>query len=267
MQPHTQYAQSGGVNIAYQVLGEGSRDLVYVPGWVSNIEIFWEEPALARFLTHLGSFSRLILFDKRGTGLSDPVADMPSLEVRMDDVRAVLDAVGSKQAALLGTSEGGPMCALFSATHPSRASALIMHGSYPRRTKAPDYPLGPTDGEYGAWTEQMRREWGGPFGLSARAPSKAGDQRFSQWWARMLRMSASPSAVTALMTMNGDIDIRHILSAVRVPTLLLHSVRDATIEIGASRYMAERIRERVSLNCQGLTTSFGWTTRTRSLQR
>jgi pimeloyl-ACP methyl ester carboxylesterase len=241
MQPDTRYAQSGDVNIAYQVLGQGPRDLVFVPGWVSNIEVYWEEPTLARFLTRLASFSRLILFDKRGTGLSDRVADMPSLEVRMDDVRAVMDAARSEQAALLGTSEGGPMCALFSATHPSRASALIMHGSYSRRTKALDYPWGPSDPEYRAWIEQMQREWGGPFGLSARAPSMAGDQRFSQWWARMLRMSASPAAVTALMTMNGEIDIRHILPAIRVPTLLLHSTRDAVIDVGASRYVAERI--------------------------
>jgi pimeloyl-ACP methyl ester carboxylesterase len=241
MQPDTRYAQSGDVNIAYQVLGEGPRDLVFVPGWVSNIEVYWEEPTLARFLTRLSSFSRLILFDKRGTGLSDRVTDMPSLEVRMDDVRAVMDAVGSEQAALLGTSEGGPMCALFSATHPLRASALIMHGSYPRRTNAPDYPWGPTDQEYREWVDEMRREWGGPFGLKARAPSMSADKRFSQWWARLLRMSASPAGVTALMTMNGEIDVRNVLPAIRVPTLLLHSVRDTVIDIGASRYMAERI--------------------------
>src|SRR6201998_4465184 len=145
MQPQIGYAHSGGVNIAYQVLGEGPRDIVYVPGWISNIEVYWEEPALARFFTRLASFSRLILFDKRGTGLSDRVADMPSLEVRIDDVRAVMDAVRSEQAALFGTSEGGPMCALFSASHPQRASALIMHGSFPRRTRAPDFPWGPTE--------------------------------------------------------------------------------------------------------------------------
>ena len=241
MQPETRYAESGGVSIAYQVLGEGPRDLVFVPGWVSNIEVYWEEPTMARFLTRLGSFSRLILFDKRGTGLSDRVTDMPSLEVRMDDVRAVMDAVGSEHAALFGTSEGGPMCALFSATYPLRASALIMHAGFPRRTRAPDYPFGPTEQEYRAWIDKMQREWGGPFGLAARAPSMAGDKRFSQWWARLLRMSASPAAATALVTMNGEIDIRHILSAIRVPTLLLHSVRDAAIDIGASRYMAKRI--------------------------
>ena len=241
MQPDTRYADSGGVNIAYQVLGDGPRDLVFVMGWVSNIEVFWEEPTVARFLTRLASFSRLILFDKRGTGLSDRVADMPSLEVRMDDVRAVMDAAHSDQAALFGTSEGGPMCALFCATYPLRASALIMHGSYPRRTRASDYPFGPTEQEYRRWIDEMQREWGGPFGLGVRAPSLAADKRFSQWWARLLRMSASPAAVTALATMNGEIDVRHILSAVRVPTLLLHGLRDAVIDVGASRYMASQI--------------------------
>ena len=241
VQPETRYADSGGVNIAYQVLGDGPRDLVFVMGWVSNIEVFWEEPTLARFLTRLASFSRLILFDKRGTGLSDRVTDMPSLEVRMDDVRAVMDAVASERAALFGVSEGGPMCALFSATYPSRVSALIMQGGFPRRTRTPDFPWGPTKEERRAWIEQMRREWGGPFGLAVRAPSMIGDERFSRWWARLLRMSASPAAVTTLMAMNADIDIRHILPAIHVPTLLLHSPRDMTVEYGASLYMAERI--------------------------
>src|SRR5262245_1227175 len=140
MQARTKYARSGEVNIAYQAMGEGPRDLVLVPGWVTNVEVFWEEPSAARFLERLASFSRLILFDKRGTGLSDRVADMPNLETRMDDVRAVMDALGSERAALLGYSEGGPMCALFAATYPARVSALIMQGSYARRLAAPDYP-------------------------------------------------------------------------------------------------------------------------------
>ena len=175
MRPETRYASSGGVNIAYQVLGTGPHDLVFVLGWVSNIEGVWEEAAFARFLTGLSAFSRLILFDKRGTGLSDRVTDMPSLEVRMDDVRAVMDTAGSERAALFGSSEGGPMCALFSATYPDRTSALIMSGSYARRTRAPDYPWGPTKEQYDAWVDQMGHDWGGPFGLDARAPSMAHD--------------------------------------------------------------------------------------------
>ena len=142
MQPETRYARSGDVSVAYQVVGDGPRDLVVVPGWISNIDVFWEEPRVARFFERLASFSRLILFDKRGTGLSDRVTDMPNLETRMDDVRAVMDAVSSKQAALFGYSEGGPMCALFAATYPERTTALIMGGSYARRMWAPDYAWG-----------------------------------------------------------------------------------------------------------------------------
>jgi len=241
MQPETRYADSGGLNIAYQTIGEGPRDLVLVHGWASNIELYHEEPAFARFLARLASFSRVILFDKRGTGLSDRVADMPSLEVRMDDVRAVMDAAGSERAALFGVSEGATMCALFSATYPQRTTALIMCGGFPRRLRAADYPFGPTEQEMGLFIARLRREWGGPVGLAERVPSRVGDERFTQWWGRMLRMAVSPAGIAALMTMNNEIDIRHILPTIRVPTLLLHSPRDLTIEFGVSRYMAERI--------------------------
>lgn len=241
MLPQTRYTKSGEVNIAYQVLGQGPPDLVYIPGWVSNIEIFWEDPALARFLTRLASFSRLILFDKRGTGLSDRVAEMPNLEVRMDDVRAVLDAVGSERAALFGSSEGGVMCALFAATYPSRTSALVMHGSYARLTSAPDYSWGLTAEERSAFTDQAVRTWGGPIGIDDRAPSMAHDERFRGWWARYLRLSVSPAAFATLSRMNAQIDIRRVLPAIRVPTLILHSVNDRAMDVGHGRYMAERI--------------------------
>jgi len=241
MLTETRYAKSGDVNIAYQVLGKGPPDLVLVPGWVSNIDVFWEEPTLARFLTRLASFSRLILFDKRGTGLSDRVADMPNLEVRMDDVRAVMDAVGSEFAALFGYSEGGTMCALFAATHPGRTSALIMNGAFSRRTWAPDHPWGPTEEQVHAFLDQIEREWGGPVGLDVRVPSMALDERFRQWWARLLRSSASPAAAATLLRMNAEIDIRQLLPAIRVPTLILHSVNDRVIDIGTARHMAARI--------------------------
>ena len=241
MNPETRYAKSGDVNIAYQVVGAGPRDLVLVPGWVSNSEVFWEEPGLSRFLRRLASFSRLILFDKRGTGLSDRVTDLPTLETRMDDVRAVMDAVGSERAALLGYSEGGPMCALFAATYPARTSALIMIGSYGRRTWAPEYPWGPTPEQHQEFFSKCEREWGGPVGLDARGPSVARDERFRQWWARLLRMGASPGANLALLRMNAEVDVRHVLPAVRVPTLILHSVGDRALDVRASRYMAERI--------------------------
>lgn len=178
MRPETHYARSGDVNIAYQVVGEGPRDLVLVPGWMSNVEVFWEEPSVVRFFERLASFTRLILFDKRGTGLSDRVPDIPNLETRMDDVRAVMDAVRSPRAALLGYSEGGPMCALFSATYPERTAALIMIGSYARRIWAPDYPCGMTREEWEQFVEMTVRGWGGPVGLDVRGPTMAGDPRF-----------------------------------------------------------------------------------------
>lgn len=241
MIPETRYARSGGVNIAYQAIGNGPRDLVLVPGWVSNIDVFWEEPTMARLLTRLASFTRLILFDKRGTGLSDRVSDMPSLEVRMDDVRAVMDAVGSQRAALFGYSEGGALCALFAATYPDRSSALIMGGAFARRTWTPDHPWGPTAEQQLAFADSLERDWGGPVGIDARCPSLAHDERYRRWWAHWLRASASPAAAATLVRMNMEFDIRHVLPAVRVPTLLLHSRNDRTIEFGAGRYMAGHI--------------------------
>jgi pimeloyl-ACP methyl ester carboxylesterase len=241
MTPETRYARSGDVNIAYQVVGDAPRDLVLVPGWVSNIEVFWEEPACARFLQRLASFTRLILFDKRGTGLSDRVTDLPNLETRMDDVRAVMDTVGSERAALLGYSEGGPMCALFAATYPLRTTALIMQGSYARRTWAPDYPWGPTPEALQDWMAACLRGWGGPIGIDDRWPSAAHHERIRQWWARFLRMGASPGANLALQRMNFEMDVRHVLSAVHVPTLILHSIGDRAFDVAGSRYMAERI--------------------------
>jgi pimeloyl-ACP methyl ester carboxylesterase len=238
MVPQTRYARSGDVSIAYQVVGDGPIDLVLVPGWVSNIDVFWEEPTLARMLTRLASFSRLILFDKRGTGLSDRVSDLPSLEIRMDDMRAVMDAVGSQRAAVFGYSEGGAMCVLFAATYPDRASALVMDGAFARRTAAPDYPWGPTAEAQSAFIDQIERDWGGSVGMA--------------YWARWLRSSASPAAAARLMRMNMEIDVRHVLPAVRVPTLVLHSVNDRLVEIGAGRYMAERIPDAKLVELQGI---------------
>jgi class 3 adenylate cyclase len=222
-------------------VGDAPRDLVLVPGWVSNIEVFWEEPACARFFERLASFTRLILFDKRGTGLSDRVTDLPNLETRMDDVRAVMDAVGSERAALLGYSEGGPMCALFAATYPLRTTALIMQGSYARRTRTPDYPWGPTPEALHEWMERCRRDWGGPLGFDERWPSSADDERARQWWARLLRMGASPGANLALQQMNAEMDVRHALPAIRVPALILHSSGDRSFPAAGSHFIAQQI--------------------------
>jgi pimeloyl-ACP methyl ester carboxylesterase len=239
--PKTRYAKSGEVSIAYQVVGDGPRDLVFVPGWVSNIEVFWDEPSVVRFFERLASFARLILFDKRGTGLSDRVSDMPPLEVRMDDMRAVMDAAGSGQAAVFGYSEGGQMCALFAATYRERTSALIMHGSYARLMAAPDYPWGRPPELMEERIEECLREWGGPMGIDFRAPTMASDPRFCDWWARFLRHGASPAAAAGLLRMNCDIDIRGVLPSIRVPTLILHPQGDQTIDVRAGRLVADRI--------------------------
>ena len=238
MTPRVRYARSGDVNIAYQVVGDGPLDLVFVMGWVSHLEYFWKEPSFARFLLRLASFSRLILLDKRGTGLSDRVPELPTLEQRMDDVRAVMDAVGSPRAALLGVSEGGPMCSLFAATYPERTEALVMIGSYAKRVREADYPWGTTREEREAFGDDIVRGWGGPVGLGERAPSKADDPAFRQWWASYLRMGASPGAALGLTRMNAEIDVRHVLPTVRVPTLVLHRTHDRCLRVEEGRYLA-----------------------------
>lgn len=237
----TRYARSGDVHIAYQVVGEGPLDLVFVMGWVSSIDFFWAEPRVARFLKRLASFSRLILFDKRGTGLSDRVAELPTLEQRMDDVRAVMDAAGSERAALFGISEGAAMCALFAATYPERTAALVIYGGYAKRLWDPEYPWAPTPAERQRFFDAIEEGWGGVVDLDTLAPSSVGDEQFQHWWAAYLRRSASPGAALVLARMNTEIDIRAILPTIRVPTLLLHRTGDLDIDVGGARYMSERI--------------------------
>ena len=239
----TRYARSGNVNIAYQVIGDGPIDLVFVMGWVSHVEMFWEEPSFARFLSRLAGFSRLILFDKRGTGLSDavPISQLPTLEQRMDDVRAVMHAAGSTRAVVMGVSEGGTMSSLFAATYPEHTAGIVIIGGYARRLRADDYPWGPTPEQREAFIEMLEREWGGPVGIEERAPSRAGDPDFRRWWSTYLRMGASPGAAAALTRMNAEIDIRHVLPTIRVPALVIHRSGDRTLRIEEGRYMAERI--------------------------
>src|SRR4051794_11454095 len=242
MRPETKFTQSGDVSVAYQVMGQGPLDLLIVPGFISHLEAAWENPAYARFLERLASFCRLIQFDKRGTGLSDRVTGIPTLDERSDDVRAVLDAVGSKQTFLFGISEGGPMSVVFAASHPQRTSGLILYGSIAKGSWTPDYPWGTrAEAEFERWLAGWRREWGTPYGLNNWAPSVADDPQFRQWWAKYLRLGASPSAVITLFRMNREIDVRPILPAVRVPTLVLHRAGDRTINVGHGRYLAEHI--------------------------
>lgn len=242
-QGKTQYTRSGDVHIAYQVHGSGPLDIVYVPGWVSHVELAWEEPTLGEFLSRLASFARLITFDKRGTGLSDRVPDdqLPTHEERMDDIRAVMDAVGSKRAAFFGFSEGGNLCVLFAATYPERTSALVLFGTFAKRIWSPDYPWAPTPEQREREYEHVEREWGNMMDLSHYIPSKIGDTAFAERLATYMRRSASPGAAVALLKMNTQLDVTDVLPSVHVPTLVMHRTGDLDVNVEEGRWLAARI--------------------------
>ena len=237
--PRTRYAKSGNVQIAYQVVGQGPLDLVLVPGFLSNLEVHWEDEGFSRLLQRLATFTRLIQLDKRGTGLSDRVDanDLPSLETRMDDVRAVMDAAGSGRAALLGASEGAPMSILFAATYPERTRALILYGGY---AHFHTWVMGPD--ALANFVRNAETSWGSGATLPNFAPGRVDDARFQAWWARFERLSASPTAAVTLAGMNAQIDVRHVLASIRVPTLVMHRRDDARVKFAAGRYLAEKIK-------------------------
>jgi pimeloyl-ACP methyl ester carboxylesterase len=242
--PETRYTRSGDVNIAYQVIGDGPLDLVFVHGWAWSFDPGWDMEPIARFYRRLASFSRLILFDKRGTGLSDrvPLDHLPTLETRMDDMRAVMDAVGVERAAVLGHSEGGAMCALFAATYPERTKALVMVGSAARTRWARDYPLGATDEELEQLERAILEGWNADLVrslLQVYGPSIADDEEQVRAYARASARGASPTAAAALTRMSAMVDVRHVLPVIRVPTLVLH--REDEVLADASRYVGERI--------------------------
>jgi pimeloyl-ACP methyl ester carboxylesterase len=239
--PETRYAKSGDLNIAYQVVGEGPLDLIYVPGWISNLELMWDEPAHAHVLDRFASFSRLILFDKRGTGLSDPVSldRLPTLEERMDDVRAVLDAVQCEQPAVFGFSEGGLMSVLFAATYPERTRALALYGVFAKRIWSPDYPWAPKPDDREREIEELERNWAERMDLDKLAPSE--DDAFKERMATYFRRSASPGAAVALMRMNTQIDVRDVLPTIQAPTLVLHRKDDLDASVEEGRWIAGRI--------------------------
>jgi pimeloyl-ACP methyl ester carboxylesterase len=241
MQPETRYAKSGGVNIAYQQAGQGSIDLVFVPGWVSHIEHAWEEPSLAPFLERMARFSRLILLDRRGTGLSDPVEQLPTLEERMDDVRAVMDAAGSERAFLFGISESGPMCVLFAATHPQRTAGLILCNTFACGVGHDDYPWTLTPRQWDTVRTTIATSWG--TGITPRlfAPSRADDEAFVRAWGRFERRAVSPGAMNKILDMAMDTDVRHVLPSIHTPTLVIHRTGDSAIHVGSGRYLAEHI--------------------------
>jgi pimeloyl-ACP methyl ester carboxylesterase/DNA-binding winged helix-turn-helix (wHTH) protein len=239
--PDVHYAVSGDVRIAWQTVGEGPEDLIYVPGWVSHLEYNWESPLVARFLNGLAADSRLILFDKRGTGLSDRAAGLPTVEQRMDDVRAVMDAAGSKRAAILAMSEGGGMAMAFAARFPERVRALALFGVFAKREWSPDYPWAPTREERQGYYDELEQGWGGPVGIETIAPSLAGDAAFRAWWAVYQRRSASPAAAIALARMNTLVDVRHLLADIQAPTLVMHREGDRDAKVGEAAYIAAHI--------------------------
>ena len=235
------YARNGDVNIAYQVVGDGPIDLVLTFGWVSHLAYIWEQPAIASFLDRLASFTRLILYDKRGTGMSDRVYPLPSLEQRMDDVRAVMDAAGSARAVVMGISEGGVMSTLFAATYPERAVALIINGSYPSWLQRPYYPWGVSNERRDKALATVEQTWAEGSGMWAYAPSQLANPEVEAWWGRFKQVSASPRDGADLIRMNGQIDIGDVLPSIRVPTLVIHATGDKVAPVEAGRYFAEHI--------------------------
>jgi class 3 adenylate cyclase len=236
--PETRYARSGEVNIAYTITGAAPFDLVFVPGFVSNVELDWGDPLRAAFLGRLASFSRLIMLDKRGTGLSDAVLGVPDLETRMDDIRAVMDSAASERAALFGLADGGSLAILFSATYPERTAALVLYATLPRYVASPDFPWAPSREDAEREIEQLERRWG--TRELAEEWLQGQPEGAAEGLAALMRRSASPGAAAALARMNLDIDISHMLSAVRVPTLVLHRTGHG-IDVRGGRYLAERI--------------------------
>lgn len=239
----TRYAKSNDGHVAYQVIGDGPRDVVFVPNWGSNVEIMWEEPSLARFLRRLATFSRLICFDKRGTGASDPVTlgALPTLEQWMEDVRSVMDAVGSERTVLIGDAEGGQMAMLFAATYPERVSALVLTNSTARHLRDDDYPCGLPARSVPAFLARTQQLWGTGGLVDFMAPDLAGDERFRRWYGRYERLSLSPGAIHAMYASHLERDLRGVLPAIQVPTLVLHRAGNQHLRVGHGRYLADHI--------------------------
>jgi class 3 adenylate cyclase len=240
--PVTRYARSGDLSIAYQVIGEQPRDLVLVPGFVSHLEWAWQEPGLARFLERLASFRRVITFDKRGTGMSDPVGDPPTYDERMDDLRAVMDASGSATADIFGVSEGGALAALFAAAHPERATALVLYGTWARLPEAPDYPEGYPQYRLDRHLNWVEEHWGEPGSLRAWAPDSVEDTRLAEWFGALQRLGASPAMAHKLLSSYVGVDVRRVLPAITAPTLVLHRRGDTQVQASLGQYLAQHIQ-------------------------
>jgi pimeloyl-ACP methyl ester carboxylesterase/AraC-like DNA-binding protein len=253
MKPITKYTKNGNINIAYQVVGEGPVDLIYIPGWVSNIDMMWVDSKIAECLTRLAGFSRLILFDKRGTGLSDRVNPTCTLDERMDDILSVMNSVGTKKAIFFGHSEGGTIASLFAATYPERTVSLITIGVFVKRKYSVDYPWAPKPDERKIFYDIIQKEWGNgqKMGLEVIMPSMADDHDYYNWFASYLRSSASPRAALALAKMNTDSDITDIINTITVPTLILHRKDDVDVSVEEAKYLTDRIPNSKFVELQG----------------
>jgi pimeloyl-ACP methyl ester carboxylesterase len=239
--PETRYARHGDTSIAYQVTGSGPSDLVFIPGWISHVEQAWEEPTFAPFLRRMAGFTRLILLDRRGTGLSDPVDRLPTLEERMDDIRAVLDAADSERAFIFGVSESGALGAVFAATFPERTAGLILCNTFAYNRYSDDHPWAPRQEQLDGFLEVVEREWGRGVSIRFFAPSHADDETFVARWGRFERRAVSPGGMRKLLAMSLDTDVRNVLSTIGVPTLVLHRISDPVVRVESGRYLAEHI--------------------------
>ena len=258
MAPSTKYAKCGNIHIAYQVIGDGPIDLVFVPGFASHLEFQWEEPTQARFFKRLSTFCRLIRFDKRGVGLSDRIDKMPTLEERMEDVRAVMDEVGSMRAALLGLSEGGPLSLLFSAIYPDRTIALILWNTYAKLLWAEDYKIGVPIELVSNFNQRLEQSWGrqGKY-MKVFCPSFIDDLQFRSWWEQFERLSHSPGAALEALLLNEKIDVRELLPLIRVPTLVINNVDDQVTPNPMLKYLSERIQNAKYVEVPGID-HFAW---------
>jgi DNA-binding SARP family transcriptional activator/pimeloyl-ACP methyl ester carboxylesterase len=239
--PPTRYVSNGGIHLAFQTCGAGRIDILLLPGFVSHVERVWDEPRCRVFLSSLAELGRLILFDRRGIGLSDRVGFNPGVDATAHDIRAVLDASGSRRVVLIGASEGGPACIKFAADHPDRIAGLILFGSLAKGSAAPDYPHALHVDQYDVWLQQLVAAWGGPAGIETFAPSLAGDLRVQAWWAGLLRAASSPGAIKGVLDALRDMDVREFLGQISAPTLVLHRHSDHAVRVGAGRHLASHI--------------------------
>ena len=253
--PETRYARSGSVNIAYQVIGDGPVDLVYAPGFLSHVEWSWEHPPFARFLRRLSSFSRLILLDKRGTGMSDPVVGDASFSERVDDLRAVMDAAGSERAVVFGVFEGAALGVALAAERPERVAGLVLYAGLAKFTADDEYPWGWSPAAIQLYLAASEDAWGS--GAGAELLVSDPDERYRAWFARLVRLSASPGMATTLMRMNTVIDVRELLPLIAAPTLVLHRTDDPLVDVAHGRYLAEQVSELAWSSCPGPTTGRG----------